>query len=81
MSHVQFLKSYRQRKGANIALSKTCKFIAGEKPYGDNPWCGAVAVEGSSYCEHHHALTHEPIDTRQTSQFTKHAEFVARITR
>ena len=69
---------YSQRKGANIGNSKTCVFVAGERPYGDNPWCGSPALEGSSYCEHHHQLCYIPIKKDAQRDFNRHAEYLAK---
>lgn len=50
-----FLRTFSQRKGADIGWSKTCCWIEGERPYGDSPFCDAVSIENSSYCAPHHA--------------------------
>lgn len=41
------------RPGANVGPSRTCCWIEGERPYGENPYCGETSVSGTSYCADH----------------------------
>ena len=50
-----------------------CRFIAGEKPYGDRPFCERVLKEGSSYCPEHHALCYRPFNEVAAKGFTRWA--------
>ncbi len=81
MNEVNYLKTFRQRKGANVGSASSCKYIAGEKPYGDNPWCGKHTVPGSSYCRDHHFICHQIMDDRLTTSFVKMAQYIARTSR
>ena len=58
MSAPDFLRTYRQRVGADIGPSRFCCYVAGTKPYGPDPFCGAPSKPGCSYCERHHAICH-----------------------
>lgn len=48
-----------------IPLTRTCVFIKGHRPYGDNPWCGLPVRppmddgKASPYCAEHHARCYQ----------------------
>lgn len=78
---VDFGRTFNQRVGASAPRTKTCKFITCDRPYGPDPWCGKAAKENSSYCDHHHAITHEPLDENLNRNFRKSAEYFGRMSR
>jgi hypothetical protein len=47
---------YIQKLSAGSYRPSTCQYLAGEPR--QRLFCGAPTQPGSSYCEHHHALTH-----------------------
>lgn len=79
MSGPTHLRSpYIQRKGANAPSAARCRFIKGEKPYGDTPYCDKPTVDGTSWCRRHYNITHIPMDVRAHKNLTALAEFLAR---
>lgn len=57
------------KRGPALAVPvvvRECVYIAGERPYGDHPFCGARCRCGpdgfpdSPYCEHHHGICYLP---------------------
>lgn len=76
-----FLKTFKQRVGANIAPSRSCKFIEGHKPYGPSPWCDKPTDGETSYCPEHRAICFRQMDERTTLGFERSVLYVARVSR
>ena len=80
-SQVQYLKTYKQRKGANVGPPKTCKYIEGDKPYGPDPYCNLPCVHGFSYCRDHKFICYQIQDEKSAESFAKYVEYLARTSR
>lgn len=74
MPSPNYLRTYGQRRmSQSMPAPTTCRYIAGERPYGDHPWCDAPTVKDSSYCAEHHAVCFVPLDERKALAFNEWA--------
>lgn len=74
MSRLKFDNTYHQRKLAGISLpAATCKFIAGDRPYGPNPYCDKPTVDDTSYCQQHRKICFKEFDAAAAKGFEKWA--------
>lgn len=72
-----FMRNYGQRRMATgNDFPQQCRYISGQKPYGDKPYCDDPTKPGSSYCAPHHAMCWVPADEEITRKMIQSAKGV-----